>query len=115
VFNIGPALINPKTGEPIEFELPRTADQIEVWPDPYGNADQLIAPNIIIEKVELVYFASSPPYNEEAGEALPAENYIQPAWHFHGYNSNGDAIDFLIQALNPEYLLPDLAPHLLPG
>jgi len=108
VFSIGPA-INPATGE--QTELPLTADRIEVMPDPYGNADQYIQPDVILDKVELVYFVSNP-YLLGAPQS---ETYIQPAWHFQGHYTNGTIVDILVQALRQEYLSPDISESLPPG
>ena len=105
VFNVGSA-VDPNTGEPIE--LYRLTDHIEVLPDPYGNADQYIQPNVTIEKIELVYIFSNPSYPEDSPEAQ--ERYIQPAWHFHGHDDHGSELDIFIQALKPEYLSPEIAP-----
>jgi LysM repeat protein len=57
VFNVGLA-VDPNTGEPIE--LYRLTDHIEVLPDPYGNADQYIQPNVTIEKIELCISSATP-------------------------------------------------------
>ena len=100
VFMSAPAT-DPNTGDPIE--LP-SVDQIEVMPDPFGNADAYNPPNVTIDKVDLVYYYSSPPYPEDHPEAQ--EQYIQPAWHFHGHNDDGSELDIFIQALKPEYLSP---------
>lgn len=102
VFSVGPA-VDPNTGEPVEL-LYRATDHIEVVPDPFGNADPYSLPNVTIEKVELVYYYSNPPYPEDHPEAQ--EHYIQPAWHFHGHDDYGIVLDIFIQALKPEYLSP---------
>ena len=107
VFNSAPAT-NPINGEPIE--LNRSADTIEVMPDPYGNADSYILPNVTIDRVELVYFVSRPTYNRETMESLQTQKYIQPVWHFHGHDTNGDEIDILVQALQQEFLAPETVP-----
>jgi hypothetical protein len=108
MFSIAPA-INPATGE--AMELPLTADRIEVLPDPYGNADQYIQPDMILNKVELVYFVNSP-YLLDAPQG---ETYIQPAWHFQGHYTNGTIVDILIQALRQEYLSPNIGETTPPG
>ena len=105
VFNMAPAF-DAGTGKPIE--LPRTADVIEVMPDPYGNADAYIPPNTTIEKVELMYYATDPAYYDETLE--PGEVYLQPVWYFQGHNENGDEVNIYIQALRQEYLLPQTEP-----
>lgn len=109
VFNSFPA-INPATGE--ELQLPRVTDKLEVYPDPYGNADTYVLPDVIIERVELIYLTNHPSFqnSESVGQG-----YLQPVWHFQGRYSNGDLLDFLVQALRQEYLSPELSPHERPG
>ncbi|MFT3896069.1 MAG: LysM peptidoglycan-binding domain-containing protein [Anaerolineales bacterium] len=101
MFNIGPA-IDPTTGK--AMELPLTADRIEVLPDPYGNADNYTQPDMVIDSVELIYYVNSP-YLLDAPQG---ETYIQPAWHFHGHYTNGSIVDILVQALQQEYLSPNI-------
>ena len=109
VFNSGPA-INLATGERIE--LPRTTDKIEVRPDPYGNADEYVQPNVNIERVELVYLTNNPAYQDSNNpDAVTGQAYIQPAWHFQGHYANGDVLDIVIQALKQEFLLPEVVPN----
>jgi len=105
VFMMAPA-INPATGKPME--LTGTAEKIEVLPDPYGNADQYVSPDTIIEKVELVYYVSDPSSYDQTLE--PGQIYLQPVWYFHGHNDNGDEVNIFIQALRQEYLLPETQP-----
>ena len=113
VLNSGPAT-NPATGE--QIELHRTTDKIEVHPDPYGNADTYVQPDVSIERVELVYLTNNPAYPDRSNPDAPAgQGYIQPAWHFQGRYSNGDVLDILVQALREEYLSPDLSPYVGPG
>jgi hypothetical protein len=104
VFSMAPT-VDPNTGEPVE--LYRRTDHIEVVPDPYGNADQYNPPNLTIDKVDLVYFLGTSLYPEDYPEAQ--EHYIQPAWHFHGHDDHGSVLDIFIQALKPEYLMPEPA------
>ena len=68
-------------------------------------------PTLTIEKVELVYFVSNPLYQVNDPNAGRRSPYIQPAWHFSGHYSNGDADDILIQALKEDYLSPEIAPY----
>ncbi len=107
VFMMAPA-INPTTGDPME--LPRTAETIEVLPDPFGNADQYISPDTIIEKVELVYYVSDPTSYDDTLDPAQVEVYLQPVWYFQGHNENGDVVNIYIQALKQEYLLPETTP-----
>jgi LysM repeat protein len=109
VFNSGPA-INNASGQ--AMELPRVTDTLVVMPDPYGNADTYVSPDVIIDRVELIYLTDNPSYRN--GEST-AQVYLQPVWHFHGRYSNGDVLDFLVQALSQEYLSPELSPHEPPG
>jgi LysM repeat protein len=109
VFNSGPA-INNATGQ--QMELPRVTDTLVVMPDPYGNADTFVSPDVIIDRVELIYLTDNPAYrNTESATQV----YLQPVWHFQGHYSNGDVLDFLVQALKQEYLSPELSPHEPPG
>lgn len=110
VFSSGPA-VNPTTGA--ELQLPRVTDKIDVHPDPYGNADTYVPPDLNLESVELIYLTNNPAYpnSENPGD----QNYIQPVWHFQGHYSNGDVLDILVQALKEEYLSPELSPHEPPG
>jgi hypothetical protein len=113
VFNSGPA-INPATGERIE--LPRITDKLEAHPDPYGNADEYVQPDVNIERVELVYLADNPAYQDGNNpDAVTGQAYIQPAWHFQGHYANGDVLDIVVQALQQEFLLPELVPNTGPG
>ena len=72
-------------------------------------------PTLTIEKVELVYFVSNPLYQANDPGASRRSPYIQPAWHFSGHYSNGDAYDILIQALKQEFLSPEIAPYIQGG
>ncbi len=113
VFSSGPA-INPATGE--ELQLPRFTDKLEVYPDPYGNADTYIPPDVSIERVELIYVTNNPAYQDSENPDAPrGQGYLQPVWHFQGHYANGDVLDILVQALNQEYLSPELSPHEPPG
>jgi LysM repeat protein len=112
-FSFAPAK-NPVTGDPIEIR--RNAETISVLPDPFGDGDHYVQPDIVIDHVELMYYVSNPMYQQgDNPQANAGLRYIQPAWHFQGHYSNGDALDVLIQALKQEYLSPDLSPHQGPG
>jgi hypothetical protein len=102
--------VNPVTGER------QTLDAIsnETIPDPFGNADAYIPPDILIDKVELVYFVSNPANNTDTSLA-PNASYIQPAWSFTGHSTNSDIVNFLIQALQQEYLSPEITSSIPPG
>lgn len=103
VFMMAPA-VNPVTGEPME--LPRRADTIEVMPDPFGNADAYSPPDILIEKIELIYFTFDPTFYDDTLDPAQVKLYLQPVWYFRGHNENGDTVNMYIQALRQEYLLP---------
>ncbi|HEX5809964.1 MAG TPA: LysM domain-containing protein, partial [Anaerolineales bacterium] len=108
VFYSGPA-INTLTGQ--QIELPRLTDKIQIYPDPYGNEEAYVPPDLAIQRVELVYLTNHPAYRDGGNPDAPAgQGYVQPAWHFQGRYSNGDIVDILIQALKQEYLSPDLDP-----
>ncbi len=103
--------VNPKDGQSTELTI--TADQVYVMEKPQTtDITVTIPPTATIEKVELVYFGSNPQYAIEANAGYP---YLQPAWRFYGHYSNGDEFEVLIQALQDEYLLPELAPNIPPG
>jgi len=72
-------------------------------------------PNLTIEQVELAYYVSNPYYQVNDPNYSQRSPYLQPVWHFHGYYDDGNEFDVLIQALKPEYLLPEIAPGLSPG
>lgn len=113
VFGLAPAR-NPATGDPME--LSRHADVIIVMPDPFGDGDHYVQPDITIDRVELIYYVSNPMSQQgDNPQANAGQRYIQPAWHFQGHYSNGDNLDILIQALQQEYLSPDLSPQQGPG
>jgi LysM repeat protein len=98
--------VNPATGERQTLDaLPN-----ESIPDPFGNADAYIPPDIIIDKVELIYFASNPANSADTPDLSPAESYIQPVWSFEGHDTNGNVLNFLIQALQQEFLSPEITP-----
>lgn len=113
VFNSGPA-VNNATGE--ELLLPRVTQDLVVIPDPYGNADTYVFPDVIIDHVELIYLTNHPSYPvSEDPNAPPDQGYMQPVWHFEGHYSNGDFLEITIQALQQQYLSPDLGPQDTPG
>jgi len=100
--------IDPQDGQ--LFDLAITADQPYVTDEP--TADELldqesyVPPTATIEKVELVYYISNPRYAIPDPNADPA--YIQPMWRFYGHYSNGDEFEVLIQALQDEFLSPEI-------
>lgn len=70
-----------------------------------------IPPNLTITDVELVYYVSNPYYQVNDPNYNQRSPYIEPAWHFRGRYDDGSEFDVLIQALNQESLLPELAPY----
>jgi hypothetical protein len=65
------------------------------------------------EKIELVYYIPDSRY-ATLGDESDAE-YIQPAWRFYGHYNNGNEFEIPIQALEQEFLSPELAPFTRPG
>lgn len=113
VFSFAPAK-NPITGDPVEIR--RVAEDVSVVPDPFGNGDHYVQPDITIDRVELIYYVSNPMFQQGDNPQANANlRYIQPAWHFRGHYANGDELDVLIQALQQQYLSPELTPHQGPG
>jgi hypothetical protein len=113
VFSFAPAK-NPTTGDPMQIR--RIAEEISVVPDPFGDGDHYVQPDITIDHVQLIYSVSNPMFQHgNDPQANAGQRYIQPAWHFQGHYSNGDDLDVLVQALKQEYLSPELTPHQGPG
>jgi hypothetical protein len=103
--------LSPKNGQPAGLEI--TADQPYVMDKPQTTQTSVTnPPTATIEQVELVYFVSNPRYTTDPNAGYP---YLQPAWRFYGHFSNGDEFEVLIQALNDEYLLPELGPFIPAG
>jgi hypothetical protein len=102
--------INPNDNQPTQVEI--TADQPYVV-DEATLQGTFVGPTATIESVELVYYTPNS-RNTSFGEGSDAE-FIQPAWRFHGHYEDGDEFEILIQALQQEYLLPELAPFTRPG
>jgi len=63
--------------------------------------------SMTIEKIELAYFAPDERYSYN-GQASSAPVYVQPAWRFYGHYNDGSPFEILIQALKPEFLLPEV-------
>ena len=114
VYNSATA-ISPKNGKPVELTI--TSDQPLVSNEPQiqNTAEPYTPPSLTIEKIELVYMVSNPLYQANDPNASRRSPYIQPAWHFSGHYSNGDAYDILIQALKQEFLSPEIAPYIQGG
>ena len=69
-------------------------------------------PSATIESVELVYFLPDP---RRATEASNEPAYIQPMWRFTGRWSTGEVFEILVQALQAEFLLPEIQAIVSPG
>jgi hypothetical protein len=109
----GSMAVNPKDNQSTEMTV--TADQpyvVEESGELPGNELPNL-PAVTIEKVELVYYSPDSRY-AILGDSSDAE-YVQPAWRFYGHYSDGKEFEILIQALEREYLSPELAPFTRPG
>jgi hypothetical protein len=104
VFSSSPA-VDPATGQPLEL-LPMEAMN-DPLPDPFGNNDVYIPPDLVIDTVELAYYAMGPMLQSDSTDAPAADLYAQPVWHFHGHYTNGSEVDILVQALEQEFLSPN--------
>jgi hypothetical protein len=94
-------------------ELQIAANKIQIIND--SSSPNSTTPNLIIDQVELAYYVSNPNYQVNDPNYSQRSPYIQPVWHFHGHYDNGTIFDDIVQALKPEYLLPELNPHAPPG
>ena len=72
-------------------------------------------PSVIIDSVELIYYVSNPYYQVNDPNYSNRSTILQPAWHFKGHFENGELYEALIQALQQQYLLPQLVPGISPG
>jgi len=106
----GGSVATAKDGSATEMTV--TADQPNIY-DEAPSAEGFNPPTATVEKVELVYYLP----NLQSGNTNPSADakYIQPAWRFYGHYSTGDEFEFLVQALQQEFLLPQLAPYTPPG
>jgi hypothetical protein len=88
-----------------------TADRIPTYDEPSPSESQ--PPTATIEQVELVYYTHDPRYKlpDQSGEP----SYIQPMWRFYGHYSTGDEFEILVQALQKEYLSPEVETIEPPG
>jgi hypothetical protein len=83
-----------------------TADQPYALPEPVQSSGP--APTLTIDSIELVYYTPNPQYASSYPDAMSP--YIQPVWRFYGHYSDGSEMEILIQALKPDFLLPEAAP-----
>jgi hypothetical protein len=96
---------NPTTGLPLDIE-PMANKILPPGPDPYGNSDEYIQPDLIVDSIQLEYYVSDPKMLYDSPTDAADGQYIQPVWHFHGHYIDGAIIDILVQALKREYLSP---------
>lgn len=103
---------NPKDGQPAQFTL--TADKPNIVEESLQpGMENYVPPTLTIEKVELVYYVPDPRARRQTDDSDP--QYLQPAWRFYGHYSDGSELEFLVQALKEEFLLPELEPYTGPG
>lgn len=108
VFSGGMAT-SPKTGQPEEMKI--TADQPYVMPEPVSSSGP--TPILTIDSIELVYYTPNPQYASGFPDAMSP--YLQPVWRFSGHYGDGSETEILIQALKPDFLLPEAAPAIQCG
>lgn len=104
----GSMAINPKDGEPMT--LPITADEPIVMDQPMPSVQEYDLPTATIESIEMVYYLPDP-RNISDGEP----NYIQPMWRFAGHYSDRVEFEVMVQALQPEFLSPEIQELAGPG
>jgi hypothetical protein len=93
VFNSAPGTVD---GKPNSLAI--INDQPNVFPGP----PQVEITSMTIEKIELAYFAPDVMYTNNS------PFYVQPVWRFYGHYNSGSSFEILIQALAPEFLLPEV-------
>ncbi len=104
--------VNPKDSQPTEFT--GSADKFNIIDESVQpGLENYVPPDLTIESVELVYYAPDPRTRRQdvGSDAI----YLQPAWRFYGHYSDGSEVEFLVQALKQEFLLPELEPYTGPG
>jgi len=90
------------------YGMEMTAAQPQRVPEPiFGTSEQ---PNLTIDSIELVYYASGPNYMLYDPTVTERYPYMQPAWRILGTYDTGDKIEIAVQALRTEFLSPDPAP-----
>jgi hypothetical protein len=94
VFNSIPEMI-----EPLFFN----SDEPNVYPGPPPPT------TMTIEKIELTYFAHDQRWQNYDSA------YLQPAWRFSGHYEDGSEFEILVQALKPEFLLPEIEDAPIPS
>ncbi len=109
IFSGGVAL--NANGQAIDMQI--TADQPWVTDEPEAPDPDYVPPTASIDTVELVYFMQDPRLNAVAEDG--AAEYIQPMWRFAGRWSTGEVFEILVQALQAEFLLPEIQAIVGPG
>jgi hypothetical protein len=77
------------------------------------GVENYVPPELTIESVELVYYVPDPRTRRQSADS--ELTYLQPAWRFYGHYSDGSEVEFLVQALKQDFLLPELEPYTGPG
>ncbi len=107
----GAMAVNPKDGQPVEFT--GSADKFNIIDESVQpGMENYVPPELTIESVALVYYVPDPRNQRQSASTEP---YLQPAWRFYGHYSDGSEVEFLVQALKQEFLLPELEPYTGPG
>lgn len=108
----GTMAVNPKDGQPVQFT--GSADQPNIVDESVQpGLENYVPPTLTIENVTLVYYVPDPRMRRQ--NAAQGPQYLQPAWRFFGHYSDGSEAEFLVQALQQEFLLPELEPYTGPG
>lgn len=90
------------------YGMEMTAAQPQRIPEPvFGTSEQ---PNLTIDSVELVYYASSSNYMLYDPTVTERYPYMQPAWRIIGTYDTGDKVEIAVQALRTEFLSPNPVP-----
>ena len=106
------AAVNPVDGQPAQFT--GSADKFNIVDENVQpGMENYVQPELTIESVELVYYVPDPQTSRQGSG--PGPHYLQPAWRFYGHYSDGSEVEFLVQALKQEFLLPELEPYTGPG
>jgi hypothetical protein len=92
-------------------ELTVSADQPNVFDE--GQASAFTPATLTIKNIELVYFTPDQRYAGTASGGEPP--YLQPVWRFSGHYASGDEFEVLVQAVQDEFLLPEIQVFNGPG
>lgn len=87
-----------------EAVAPEAAMPQPAAPPPFTDPNDFDA--VSIDQVELVYYVMQ--LRDDTGVMpspfMASDTMLQPAWKFSGRTSNGDKIEFFVQAIAPEYV-----------